>query len=75
MCKTFVSSALAATSLAYTAPTQAERNAVKEWDSIMKSYGRDYEIHKVTTDDDWELTLFRIMPKDPTQVVGRSVLF
>ena len=30
----------------------------------MKHYNRSYEVHKVKTDDDWELTLFRVMPAD-----------
>ena len=82
MYKTFSMAAFAATSLAYKPPTDTERASVKEWDDIMKSYGRDYEIHRTKTDDDWELTLFRIMPQadkaksDDAHIGnGRSVLF
>jgi len=72
---------LSAATLAYKAPTSAERQKVKVWDDLMKTYGRDYEIHTVTTDDQWDLTLFRLMadlsaPKNDTFKANneRSVL-
>lgn len=62
MLRFFAAAILFGTTHAYTAPTQEQRDAVKAWDDIMTSYKRDYEIHKATTDDDWELTVFRILP-------------
>lgn len=44
----------------------------------MKNFapGFDYEIHRPVTDDDWVLTIFRIIPsKDAMERNGRSVLF
>ena len=74
---------LSAATLAYQAPTSAERQRVKEWDDMMTAYGRDYEIHTATTDDQWDLTLFRIMPDSKAVVSSdtflasgdRSILF
>ena len=31
---------------------------------MMKLKGRKYEVYTATTEDLWELTLFRILPKD-----------
>ena len=41
----------------------------------MASLDRAYEIYNVTTDDEWELTLFRIMPADTSMQTGRSIYF
>ena len=64
MFKSIASALIAASALAYTAPTQAEIDSVKEFHTVMMHYKRYYEVHKVKTDDDWELTLFRVMPAD-----------
>ena len=53
----------------------ADTKSFKEWDDIMKSYGRDYQIYKTTTEDGFELTLFRILPADATTKTTKSVLF
>jgi len=55
---------LSAATLAYTAPTDEQREFVSSFDELMKSWGRKYEVHTVTTPQEWELTLFRIMPWD-----------
>lgn len=41
----------------------------------MKSYGRDYEAYTATTEDGFELTLFRILPSDATKKTVKTVLF
>ena len=50
---------------------------VEEWCRLMTKYGRDWEGYHVLTDDQWELTLFRILPGANAQVdqTGRDVLF
>ena len=56
---------LSAATLAYTAPTDEQREFVSSFDDLMvNDYGRKYEFHTVTTPQEWELTLFRIMPWD-----------
>lgn len=75
MFKSIASALIAASALAYTAPTQAQMDSVKEFDTVMKHYNRSYEVHNVKTDDDWELTLFRVMPANVNQKTERSVLF
>lgn len=62
MFKSIAAAIIAATSVAYNAPTQEERESVKRWDDTMKYFGRDYEMYKANTDDGWTLTLFRILP-------------
>lgn len=42
-------------------PTEKERRKVKEWDDMLVSRGYDYEIYYTETDDEWLLTLFRIL--------------
>ena len=68
---------LSAATLAYTAPTDEQREFVSSFDDLMvNDYGRKYEFHTVTTPQEWELTLFRIMPDDgAAESNGRSVLF
>ena len=46
-------------------PSNAERFAVKQWNDAMQHFDRDqyYEIYKTTTEDNFELTLFRLLPK------------
>jgi len=68
---------LSAATLAYTAPDDWDRNFVKSWNTLMNEWGRKYEVHYVVTPQEWELTLFRIMPdpKAVSDVTGRSVLF
>ena len=68
---------LSAATLAYNAPDDWDREFLGSWDELMNEWGRLYEVHYVVTPQEWELTLFRIMP-DPnanTWVTGRSVLF
>ena len=57
-------------------PTDAERSAVKEWNDAMEHFDRDqyYEIYKTTTEDDFELTLFRLLPKVQPAVKKGTVL-
>ena len=62
MSRTFAAVALiSATALAY--PTTEQRASVKVWDDLMVKYGYDYELYKVQTEDQWELSLFRIIGK------------
>jgi hypothetical protein len=44
-------------------PAQALRDSVPVWDFYMVKYGYDYEMYTVTTEDKWDLTLFRITGK------------
>ena len=46
-------------------PSNAERFAVKQWNDAIQHFDRDqyYEIYKTTTEDNFELTLFRLLPK------------
>ena len=54
--------ALFATSvLAY--PADADRQTVQAWDDVLTKWGYDYEMYTATTDDQWDLTLFRILGK------------
>ena len=50
---------------------------VREWCKLMTEYERKWEGYTVTTDDQWELTLFRILPGTNAQVYQsrRDVLF
>ena len=81
MFRSIAAAVIAATTAAYKEPTQEERDSVKRWDNTMKYFGRDYEMYKATTDDDWTLTLFRILPSshESLDLNGenrrRSVLF
>ena len=63
MFKSIAAAVIAATALAFKEPTAAEKESVKMWNDTMEYFGYNYEIHKATTDDDWELTLFRVIPK------------
>ena len=63
---------IAATVVAFNPPTPEERQSVKLWDDTMKHFGRDYEMHKVTTEDDWELTVFRLMPSSEAKQQGEK---
>ena len=49
----------ASSALSY--PTAEERESVKFWDDLAVQFDFDYEMHTAVTDDDWELTLFRII--------------
>ena len=41
----------------------------------MKKYGYEYEVYNPVTEDEWTLSLFRVVPKNPyTKPNGRSVL-
>ena len=42
-------------------PTTEERESVKFWDDLAVQFSFDYEMYTAVTDDDWELTLFRII--------------
>jgi len=76
MFKKIFTATLAALTQAYDAPTQAERQSVHDWNFTMKMLGYDYEIHNPVTEDEWVLTMFRILPKrSDTKPNGRSVLF
>ena len=44
-------------------PSTRDRASVQAWDDIMTNWGYDYEMYNVTTEDEWELTLFRITGK------------
>ena len=60
----------ACSALAY--PTAEEREAVSSWDEEAVYYGFDYEIHTAVTEDDWELTLFRITGRDGEDKVAST---
>ena len=60
----------ASSALAY--PTAEEREAVSSWDGEATYYGFDYEIHTAVTEDDWELTLFRITGRDGQDKVAST---
>jgi hypothetical protein len=62
MFKSIAAAVIAATSLAYTAPSNAERLRVKGFDDTMKAFDRLYEVYTTTNDMGFELTLFRLMP-------------
>ena len=67
MFKSIAAAVIAATTQA-ALPTNAERFEVQAWDTTMKYFERDqyYEIYKTTTEDDYVLTLFRLLPKTDT---------
>ena len=50
---------------AYSPATDEQRALVPEFDQVMKSMaaGFDYEVHESITEDEWVLTLFRIIPR------------
>ncbi len=50
-------------SISHALPDDADRQTVKKWDDLVTGLGYDYEMFKVTTEDSWELTLFRITHK------------
>lgn len=74
MFKSIAAAVIAATALAFKEPTAAEKESVKMWNDTMEYFGYNYEIHKATTDDDWELTLFRVIPKYESEESHGSVL-
>ena len=43
-------------------PDADTRLEVEEWDTFVTDLGYDYDMYTVTSADDWELTLFRILP-------------
>ena len=59
---------VASTALAY--PSDEERATVQEFDDVMTQWGYDYEMYKVTTEDAWVLTLFRIIGKAGEEAVA-----
>ena len=50
-------------STATATPSDADRATVPEWDELVTGLGYDYDMYKVTTEDSWELSLFRITGK------------
>lgn len=47
--------------ISYAKPAADVVATVPEWDAEATKYGFDYEVYTVTTEDKWELTLFRIL--------------
>ena len=75
--KTLFAASLATSAIAgFNPATPEQRAAVKTWDALMQQAGYNYEVHETSTDDDWQLTLFRIIPRvDPWYPNGRAILF
>ena len=78
--KTLFASSLATSAIAgYNPATPEQRSSVADWDAVMKKVaeGYDYEVHETLTEDDWVLTLFRIIPREDRakERNGRTVLF
>ena len=55
---------------AFAYPADADRESVKKWDDLAVAWGFDYEMYTVTTEDSWDLTLFRITGKAGEPVVA-----
>ena len=41
-------------------PSEEQRATVPEWDALATQHGFDYDMYTVVTEDEWNLTLFRI---------------
>lgn len=53
--------------LAY--PSAAERASVQDWDDMAVKYSFDYEIHEAVNEEQWTLTMFRIIGRDGEEPV------
>lgn len=54
-------------------PDEEARKAVAEWDTFVTDLGYDYDMYTVTTSDNWELSMFRILPKAGTTPLADQV--
>ena len=54
-------------------PDEEARATVAEWDTYVTDLGYDYDMYTVTTSDNWELSMFRILPKTGTTMLTDQV--
>jgi len=75
--KTLFAASLATTAIAgFTPVTPEQRATYPAWDTVMRQAGYDYEVHETVTEDEWVLTLFRIIPRDgANKRNGRTIHF